>query len=57
LLYQHRKLQVEAEMKQQMIERGMSADEIKEVIGASRSGKAHRKFSRMNPRETGDHTA
>ena len=57
LTYKHRKLQVEAALKQQMIERGMSADEIKEVIGASRSGKAHRKCSRMNPREMSDYTA
>ena len=57
LMYKHRKLQVEAALKQQMIERGMSADEIKEVIGASRSGKAHRNCSRMNPRETSDYTA
>jgi hypothetical protein len=35
----------------------MSADEIKEVIGASMSGKAHRKCSRMNPPETSDYTA
>jgi hypothetical protein len=57
LMYKHRKLQVEAALKQQMIERGMSADEIKEVLGASRSGKAHRQCSRMNPRETSDYTA
>jgi hypothetical protein len=57
LTYKHRKFQVEAALKQQMIERGMSAAEIKEVIGASRSGKAHRKCSRMNPRETSDSTA
>ena len=54
LTYKHRKFQVEAALKQQMIERGMSADEIKEVIGA---GKAHRKCSRMNPRVTSDYTA
>jgi hypothetical protein len=40
-----------------MIERGMSADEIKEVIGATRSGKAHRQCSRKNPLETSDYTA
>jgi hypothetical protein len=57
LIYKDRKVQVEAALKQQMIERGMSADEIKEVIGASISGKAHRKCSRMNPRETSDYTA
>ena len=57
LMYKHRKLQVEAALKQQMIERGMSAAEIKEVIEASMSGKAHRKCSRMNPLETSDHTA
>ena len=56
LTYKHRKLQVEAALKQQMIERGMSADEIKEVIGAARSGKAHRNCSRMNPLESSDHT-
>ena len=56
LTYKHRKLQVEAALKQQMIERGMSADEIKEVIGAARSGQAHRKCSRMNPLESSDHT-
>ena len=50
----HRKFQVEAALKQQMLERGMSAEEIKEVIGASRSGKAHRKCSRLSPRETSD---
>jgi hypothetical protein len=37
--------------------RGMSSDEIKEVIGASRSRKAYRKCSRMNPLETSDYTA
>jgi hypothetical protein len=57
LMYKHRKLQVEAALKQQMIERGMSAEEIKEVMGAGRSGKAHGKGSRMNPRETSDYTA
>jgi hypothetical protein len=55
--YKCRKLQVEAALKQQMIERGMSADEISEVIGASRFGKAHRKCSRLNPRESSDYTA
>ena len=57
LTYKHRKFQVEAALKQQMIERGMSADEIKEVIGAARSGKAHRKCSRMNPLESSDYKA
>jgi hypothetical protein len=57
LLYKHRKLQVEAALKQQMIERGMSAAEIKEVMGASMSGKAHRQCSRTNPRESSDYTA
>jgi len=57
LMYKHRKLQVEAALKQQMIERGMSAAEIKEVIGAARCGKAHRKCARMNPLETSDHPA
>jgi len=54
LYVKHRKIQVEAALKQRMIERGMSADEIKEVIGA---GKAHRKCSRRNPLETSDHPA
>ena len=57
LTYKHRKLQVEAALKQQMIERGMSADEIREVIGARKSAKAHRKCSRMEPLETSDYTA
>jgi hypothetical protein len=57
LTYKYRRLRVEAALKQQMIERGMSADEIKEVIGAKRSGRAHHKCSRMNPLETSDHTA
>jgi hypothetical protein len=54
LMYKDRKVQVESALKQQMIERGMSADEIKEVLGA---GKAHRKCSRINPRETSGYTA
>ena len=53
LFVKHRKIQVEAALKQRMIERGMSADEIREVIEA---GKAHRKCSRMNPLESSDHT-
>ena len=57
LMYKHRKLQVEAALKQQMIERGMSAEEIKEVLGAPRSGKAHRTCSRRNPLEASDYTA
>ena len=57
LTYEYRKLRVEAALKQQMIERGMSADEIKEVIGAKKSGKAHRKCSRMNPLESSDYKA
>jgi hypothetical protein len=57
LTYTYRKLQVEAALKQQMIERGMSADEIVAVLGAGRPGKAHRKCSRMGPRETNDYTA
>ena len=57
LTYKCRKLQVEAALKQQMIERGMSADEIKEVIGACRSGKAHRTCSRISARETSQPTA
>ena len=57
LMYKHRKLQVEAALKQQMIERGMSADEIKEVIRAARPGKEHRRCSRRNPLETSDYTA
>jgi hypothetical protein len=57
LMYKHRKLQVEAALKQQMIERGMSADEIQEVIRAARPGKAQRTCSRRNPRETSDYTA
>jgi hypothetical protein len=57
LMYKHRKLQLEAALKQQMIERGMSPEEIKEVIGACRSGKAHRPCSRMKPRETSESTA
>jgi hypothetical protein len=56
LYVKHRKIQVEAALKQRMIDRGMSADEIKEVIGAARSGQAHRKCSRMNPLESSDHT-
>jgi hypothetical protein len=57
LTYKYRKLQVEAALKHQMIERGMSAEEIKEVIGASRSGEAHRKCSRRNPQEASDYKA
>ena len=57
LTYKHRKFQVEAALKQQMIERGMSADEIKEVLGAGRPGKAHSKCSRLGPRGTSDYTA
>jgi hypothetical protein len=57
LTYKCRKLQVEAALKQQMIERGMSADEIVEVLGAGRSGKAHRKCPRTSPREGSDYTA
>jgi hypothetical protein len=47
--YKHRRLSVEAALKQQMIERGMSADEIKEVLQASMSDKAGRRCSRANP--------
>ena len=57
LMYKHHKLQVEAALKQRMIERGMSAEEIISVIRAGRSGKAHRNCSRMNPLESSDHTA
>ena len=57
LTYKHRKLQVEAALKQQMIERGMSADEIQEVIRAAKPGKAHRTCSRRNPLEASDYTA
>jgi hypothetical protein len=57
LMYKHRKLQVEAALKQQMIERGMSADEITEVIRAALPGKAHRRCSRRNPLEASDYTA
>ena len=57
LYVKHRKIQVEAALKQRMIDRGMSADEIKEVIGAARSGQAHRKCSRMNPLESSDYKA
>ena len=57
LTYKYCKLQVEAALKQQMIERGMSADDIKEVIETGKSGKAHRKCSRRNPLETSNDTA
>jgi hypothetical protein len=55
LLYKHRRLSVEAALKQQMIERGMSAEEIKEVLQASiadkprhgcRHGRRHGESSR-----------
>ena len=40
--YKHRRLHLEAALKQQMIERGMSAAEIKEVLQASMSRKRGR---------------
>jgi hypothetical protein len=48
LAYKHRRLSVEASLKQLMIERGMSAEEIKEVLQASMSEKARRTCSRVN---------
>jgi hypothetical protein len=48
LMYKHRKLNVEAALKQQMIERGMSSDEIKEVLQASISDKPRRGCSRTS---------
>jgi hypothetical protein len=56
--YKHRRLHVEAALKQQMIERGMSAEEIREVLQASMSRKANRKCSAIKPaRETSDFQA
>jgi len=46
LIYKHRRLSVEAALKQQMIERGMSADEIRAVLEASVSDKPDSKCSR-----------
>jgi hypothetical protein len=43
LIYKHRKLQVEAALKHEMIERGMSADEILQVLEASNSGRGRRR--------------
>jgi SOS response regulatory protein OraA/RecX len=36
LLYAHRKLNIEASLKQEMLTRGMSVEEIKEVLGATK---------------------
>jgi hypothetical protein len=47
-IYKHRRLSVEASLKQLMIERGMSAEEITEVLQASTSEKARRNCSRAN---------
>jgi hypothetical protein len=44
-MYQHRQLNVEAALKQQMLERGMSVEEIKEVLEASISGRRGRRRS------------
>jgi hypothetical protein len=53
LVYKHRRLSVEATLKQLMIERGMSAAEIKEVLEASISDKPSPRCSRANsPRES-----
>jgi hypothetical protein len=43
LIYKHRKLQVEAALKHEMIERGMSADEIQQVLEASTSARGRRR--------------
>ncbi len=48
LAYKHRRLSVEATLKQLMIERGMSAEEIKEVLQASVPEKAARNGSRAS---------
>jgi hypothetical protein len=49
-IYKHRRLSVEASLKQMMIERGMSAEEITEVLQATSSEKARRNCSRANSR-------
>src|SRR5690348_6907429 len=56
--YKHRRLHVEAALKQQMIERGMSVEEIKEVLAASMSRKAGRRCSDLRAsREASDFKA
>jgi hypothetical protein len=45
-VYKCRRLSVEATLKQVMIERGMSADEIKEVLQASITDRPNRRCSR-----------
>jgi hypothetical protein len=53
--YKHRRLHLEAALKQQMIERGMSAEEIREVLQASMSRKTgHRCSDRQPGRESSD---
>jgi hypothetical protein len=54
--YHHRKLLIEASLKEQMIERGMSAEEIKEVLQASLSKKPPTKdpSPRMSGEKFGD---
>jgi hypothetical protein len=47
-IYKHRRLSIEAALKQQMIERGMSADEIKAVLEASIPDRSHRRCARAS---------
>jgi hypothetical protein len=51
VIYKHRRLSVEASLKQLMIERGMSAEEIVEVLQATTGEKARRHCSRVNSPE------
>jgi hypothetical protein len=49
----YRKMHLDAELKMQMVERGMSADEIKEVLAASTNGRnSHGCSSRARFRES-----
>jgi hypothetical protein len=43
LINEHRRLEVEAGLKQQMLERGMSAEEIQQVLQASIGAKRSRR--------------
>jgi hypothetical protein len=45
-MYKSRKLHLEAALKQQMLDRGMSAEEIRDVLAASITDKPRQKCSR-----------
>jgi hypothetical protein len=47
LMYKSRKLHLENALKQQMIERGFTAEEIREVLRAPRAPKRDRKCSEV----------